>query len=504
MEEKENLLDELCHLKKDLELSSSERQQTEAEKQQLAESNREMRVRQDELSKENAELRSTLAAFEATIGEMTTQLNGLQQVGRQRDLVEEELSTLAATLGRVNEDKNRLEKELAAEQRQAQGLQNQFDALNESHLVLQAELTELERQKSELNDQKVELERRISEQASAESQLERLDKIEKLKQQLAEAQQAAARERTEHQKLLRDLELKYDRLELDHEKLTKEMLQKMRLAQELQQQLDQLKEEMQQKTTQYDSLSARINQMETQGEKLKTVEMQLVDKEIALREKENKISSIIGTVEDKGRLVDELRQQLIDKDQEIERMQKEMKLLLSGHVNLRSTENRPLRIKTEKLPAEEELSQEEDHFAVSIVTPTPVKSRRGRPKKVASPGSDMKRSEGVDENVDAPRSRTKVSANLKPETPAPTVPRSVGRARKIHNKADEEAVAHPALSSNLHPAQQQDDSDVEPAAPTASSKRRLYNAKCPDILLPTKLEDEVGRPQRMSTRSRKT
>ena len=35
----------------------------------------------------------------------------------------------------------------------------------------------------------------------------------------------------------------------------------------------------------------------------------------------------------------------------------------------------------------------------------------------------MKRSEGVDENVDAPRSRTKVSANLKPETPAPTVPR---------------------------------------------------------------------------------
>ena len=46
MEEKENLLDELCHLKKDLELSSSERQQTEAEKQQLAESNREMRVRQ--------------------------------------------------------------------------------------------------------------------------------------------------------------------------------------------------------------------------------------------------------------------------------------------------------------------------------------------------------------------------------------------------------------------------------------------------------------------------
>ena len=107
-------------------------------------------------------------------------------------------------------------------------------------MVLQAELTELERQKSELNDQKVELERRISEQASAESQLERLDKIEKLKQQLAEAQQAAARERTEHQKLLRDLELKYDRLELDHEKLTKEMLQKMRLAQELQQQLDQV------------------------------------------------------------------------------------------------------------------------------------------------------------------------------------------------------------------------------------------------------------------------
>lgn len=55
------------------------------------------------------------------------------QVGRQRDLVEEELSTLAATLGRVNEDKNHLEKELAAEQRQAQGLQNQFDALNVSH-----------------------------------------------------------------------------------------------------------------------------------------------------------------------------------------------------------------------------------------------------------------------------------------------------------------------------------------------------------------------------------
>ena len=51
--QKENLLDEICHLKKDLELSSSERKQNEGsqlevekENEQLIQSNRDLRERQ--------------------------------------------------------------------------------------------------------------------------------------------------------------------------------------------------------------------------------------------------------------------------------------------------------------------------------------------------------------------------------------------------------------------------------------------------------------------------
>lgn len=54
------------------------------------------------------------------------------------------------------------------------------------------------------------------------------------------------------------------------------------------------------------------------------------------------------------------------------------------------------------------------------------------------------------------------------------------------NKTDCEEAAHPALSA---PSLEEDCADSSTLG--VSSKRRLYNAKCPDILLPSTKKVEI-------------
>jgi hypothetical protein len=101
---------------------------------------------------------------------------------------------------------------------------------------------------------------------------------------------------------------------------------------------------------------------------------------------------------------------------------------------------------------------------------------------------------------------------------------SARKPRKPKSDGEEPQVAHPAHLSA--PPHEEVDGGLEVSSLGQSSKRRLYNAKCPDILLPSskkvKLKilkrksviiyfnyflkeeaDGVDFPKRMATRSRK-
>lgn len=54
-----------------------------------------------------------MAEYESTVQELTIQMEKFRENQRNQTLVEEELSTLAATLGRVQLEKNQIEKEYA-------------------------------------------------------------------------------------------------------------------------------------------------------------------------------------------------------------------------------------------------------------------------------------------------------------------------------------------------------------------------------------------------------
>jgi len=54
-----------------------------------------------------------MSEYEATIQEMTTQMEKLRGAQIEHNLLEDELKTLAATLGRVQEEKAQMEKDMA-------------------------------------------------------------------------------------------------------------------------------------------------------------------------------------------------------------------------------------------------------------------------------------------------------------------------------------------------------------------------------------------------------
>lgn len=64
------------------------------------------------MNEENAKFRSAMSEYEATIQEMTSQMEKLRGTQIEHDLLEGELKSLAATLGRVQKEKDRMEKDM--------------------------------------------------------------------------------------------------------------------------------------------------------------------------------------------------------------------------------------------------------------------------------------------------------------------------------------------------------------------------------------------------------
>ena len=86
--------------------------------------------------KDNTELQDALSDFEATVRELTEQL---ETTRRQRNLVEEELSTLAATLGRVEAEKTQSVKEVQNKKIELEQLEDHLNAVKVRlylHLIL--------------------------------------------------------------------------------------------------------------------------------------------------------------------------------------------------------------------------------------------------------------------------------------------------------------------------------------------------------------------------------
>lgn len=64
-----------------------------------------------QLTGENNEFQKTMVEYESTIKELTILVEQMRIKERSQSLVEEELTILAATLGRLQLEKNQLEKE---------------------------------------------------------------------------------------------------------------------------------------------------------------------------------------------------------------------------------------------------------------------------------------------------------------------------------------------------------------------------------------------------------
>lgn len=71
-----------------------------------------------------------MAEYEFTVEELTTQIGQLKEIKRERGLLEEELKTLAATLGRVQFEKIQMEKEIATRKTEFDEIQLKEKLLN--------------------------------------------------------------------------------------------------------------------------------------------------------------------------------------------------------------------------------------------------------------------------------------------------------------------------------------------------------------------------------------
>jgi len=71
---------------------------------------------------ENKEFQSAMMEYEGTIKELTSQLEHLRAGQRERSLIEEELETLASTLGRVQIDKSKMERDIAGQKSELERL----------------------------------------------------------------------------------------------------------------------------------------------------------------------------------------------------------------------------------------------------------------------------------------------------------------------------------------------------------------------------------------------
>jgi len=209
-------------------------------------------------------------------------------------------------------------------------------------------------------------------------------------------------------------------------------------------------------------------------------------------------------VNEKDALINQLKQQknedariLSERNIEINRLETELKLMLTGHVNYKKSEKS--NIKVEKHIEDEQSNEEEN---CPVVTPTPAKARRGRSKKASSPCSTQKENE-VDENKEIKAEitgSTRSRRTLKTDFSAPTSSTKTSGRKGRKAKVDDEAT-HPALYLNM-PTNSEDSEAAEQTA-VGNSKRRLYNSKYPDILLPSSEANEIetDHPKRMTTRA---
>ena len=86
-------------------------------------------ARQTKLTEENAKFRKAMSEYEATIQEMTTQMEKLRGAQIEHNLLEDELKTLAATLGRVQEEKAQMEKDMAQQKSELEEMSTALTAL---------------------------------------------------------------------------------------------------------------------------------------------------------------------------------------------------------------------------------------------------------------------------------------------------------------------------------------------------------------------------------------
>ncbi|KAI9557627.1 Tryptophanyl-tR synthetase-like protein [Daphnia sinensis] len=510
---RESLLDQISHLKKDLELSSTERKHDEGSHSHLLEENEKMRRNINELrdsqvklAEENADFQKAMAEYEFTVEELTTQMGQLKEIKRERGLLEEELKTLAATLGRVQLEKSQMEKEIATRTAEFDEIQLTVKLLNvsEQNEKLRSQVEQSRIRESALNEELQGLKKQLlsasendagSASTIASKEAELSDTKEKLEAMKITIENKSALEK--------DLNEKLDQLEKDNEKLTKQMLKHMRRANELTETHEVMEEKLRVKTQKCDSLSNRLIELENESSKFANIQTQLREYEIALKEKEKKIESLIEELEEKTAAIENMKmlneRVLQEKNEDIDRLEHELKSILSGHVNYK--EPVPT-IKIEELMADE---QNLDGGSPMMVTPTPVKARRGRAKKNTSPGAVQIE---LDENKTETASlcgSTRSRRTLKTEFAAPpSITKSSARKpRKAKSECDE--VAHPAHLSVPH-SEEVDSNEVDSTTLGHTSKRRLYNAKCPDILLPSTKKEEgegIDFPKRMATRSRK-
>lgn len=75
-----------------------------------------------------------MSEFESTVEELTEQIGRLRESQRERSLLEEELQTLAATLGRVQYEKNLMEKDSFGQKNEMEQMKNQIQSLKVSQL----------------------------------------------------------------------------------------------------------------------------------------------------------------------------------------------------------------------------------------------------------------------------------------------------------------------------------------------------------------------------------
>lgn len=87
-----------------------------------------------QLLEENEDFRKAITEYDETINELTTQMETLKSAQRNSGLLEEELKTLAASLGRLQLEKNHMEKEFTLSKSESDKIKENMQCLKVCHI----------------------------------------------------------------------------------------------------------------------------------------------------------------------------------------------------------------------------------------------------------------------------------------------------------------------------------------------------------------------------------